>query len=150
MWTLKGTFWVYQFSIVLSVLTCIYCRCTCHVGVLCVCVCGLCVCLCAYAPFQLSQETRWSGQFKLELLKGPWHRCHKVRVFSRLIRSCSTFWTLVFRLPYLPTPSRPTGSTCLSTEQAARYPSHNHFKSGQHSFAAWPAVSCNLCLSKAA
>lgn len=69
---------------------------TCFVGVL--VVWYFCVC----APFQLSQETSWSRQFKLELLKGPWHGCHWARVFSRLIRSCSTFRSLAFRLPTFP------------------------------------------------
>lgn len=98
-----------------------------------------CVCLCVCAPFQLSQEACWWGQFKLELLKGPWHRCHQVRVFFRLIRSCSAFGTLVFFVP-LPSPLLPVQQAppVSAPQQLPGIQPHSHFKSGQHSFTTWP------------
>lgn len=59
------------------------------------------------------------------------------------------FWDAC-SVPSFPPSFHSRGFTCRNTEAVAGYPSHNHFKSSQHSFSAWPAVSCNLCLSKAA
>lgn len=96
----------------------------------------LCLCL----PLQPSQETCWSKHLKLGLLKGPWRTCHPALVFSRLIRSSSSFsFTVFFFIVFFVWCTQPPHffstnalPTCSRTKASARYPSHNHFKSGQH------------------
>lgn len=107
----------------------------------CVCVWSVCV----SASFHHSHETRWSRQFKFELLKGCWQQRPQVRSLSDHIPRLGTLVLCIF----LQRPKK-KGSTCPHIAAAARSPSHSHFKSSQHSFSARLALSPNISHSKEA
>lgn len=122
------------------------CRCTCHVGV--PCVRSMCVCFCAYPHSSSPRRLAVPGSLNWSCWKAVGTNVTMQSLFQAY-QIMFHFLDACFSSPYL-TPFPPTGSTCLWTNAAARYPSHSHFKSGQHSFAAWTVVCCNLCLSKPA
>lgn len=107
----------------------VYIRSGALVGVQCMCVWSAFVCV---HTLHSSPPRRPAGSGSLNwtcwkaLGTGvTWPEC-----FPRLIRSCSTFGTLVFRLPNCPLlPIQQQGSSSISaTKSTARYQSHNHFQ----------------------